>query len=91
MVGYTRALAAAVWLGTTDGKALVTKNGSYERVRLDLPRPHLAAVHGRGHDGNGAQSGGDRVREPEVRRRNPDTGPIADAGAGTVVGAHLHT
>jgi membrane peptidoglycan carboxypeptidase len=28
MVGYTRALAAAVWVGTTDGKALVTKNGS---------------------------------------------------------------
>jgi membrane peptidoglycan carboxypeptidase len=27
MVGYTRALAAAVWVGTTDGKALVTKNG----------------------------------------------------------------
>ena len=27
MVGYTRALAAAVWVGTTDGKALVTKDG----------------------------------------------------------------
>ena len=27
MVGYTRALAAAVWLGTTDGKALVTRDG----------------------------------------------------------------
>ncbi|GAA1810450.1 penicillin-binding protein [Planosporangium flavigriseum] len=30
MVGYTRALAAAVWLGTTDGKPLVTKTGSTE-------------------------------------------------------------
>jgi membrane peptidoglycan carboxypeptidase len=27
MVGYTRALATAVWVGTTDGKALVTKDG----------------------------------------------------------------
>ena len=27
MVGYTRALAVAVWLGTTDGKALKTKDG----------------------------------------------------------------
>ncbi len=27
MVGYTRALAVAVWLGTTDGKALTTKDG----------------------------------------------------------------
>jgi membrane peptidoglycan carboxypeptidase len=27
MVGYTRALAAAVWLGTTDGKPLTTKDG----------------------------------------------------------------
>ena len=29
MVGYTRPLAAAVWLGTTDGKALRTSNGKY--------------------------------------------------------------
>jgi membrane peptidoglycan carboxypeptidase len=28
MVGYARALATAVWLGTTDGKALVTKSGA---------------------------------------------------------------
>jgi membrane peptidoglycan carboxypeptidase len=62
-----------------------------QRVRLVVPGPYLAAVHGRGDEGNGAQSGGDRVREPEVRRRNPDTGPIADAGAGTIAGAHLHT
>ncbi|HLT11279.1 MAG TPA: transglycosylase domain-containing protein [Micromonosporaceae bacterium] len=27
MVGYTRALAAAVWVGTTDGKALITSDG----------------------------------------------------------------
>jgi len=27
MVGYTNALAAAVWLGTTDGKPLTTKDG----------------------------------------------------------------
>jgi membrane peptidoglycan carboxypeptidase len=27
MVGYTRALAVAVWVGTTDGKALKTKDG----------------------------------------------------------------
>jgi membrane peptidoglycan carboxypeptidase len=27
MVGYTRALAVAVWLGTTDGKALTTNDG----------------------------------------------------------------
>jgi membrane peptidoglycan carboxypeptidase len=30
MVGYTRALAAAVWLGTTDGKPLTTSTGSHE-------------------------------------------------------------
>jgi membrane peptidoglycan carboxypeptidase len=28
-VGYTRPLAAAVWLGTTDGKALRTSGGDY--------------------------------------------------------------
>jgi membrane peptidoglycan carboxypeptidase len=28
MVGYTRALAVAVWLGTTDGGPLITKDGS---------------------------------------------------------------
>jgi len=27
MVGYTRALAAAVWVGTTDGEALITASG----------------------------------------------------------------
>jgi membrane peptidoglycan carboxypeptidase len=27
MVGYTRSLAVAVWLGTTDGKALITADG----------------------------------------------------------------
>ena len=30
MVGYTRSLAAAVWLGTTDGKALTTKDGGFD-------------------------------------------------------------
>jgi len=30
MVGYTRALAVAVWLGTTDGKALTTKDGGHD-------------------------------------------------------------
>ena len=30
MVGYTRALAVAVWLGTTDGHALRTADGKYE-------------------------------------------------------------
>jgi membrane peptidoglycan carboxypeptidase len=32
MVGYTRALAAAVWLGTTDGTALVTSSGDRDVV-----------------------------------------------------------
>ncbi|GIF68484.1 penicillin-binding protein [Asanoa ishikariensis] len=30
MVGYTGAIAAAVWLGTKDGKPLRTKDGSYD-------------------------------------------------------------
>jgi membrane peptidoglycan carboxypeptidase len=30
MVGYTRALAVAVWLGTTDGEALTTKDGEHD-------------------------------------------------------------
>ena len=30
MVGYTRALAVAVWLGTTDGEPLVTTDGNVE-------------------------------------------------------------
>ncbi|GAA1868592.1 transglycosylase domain-containing protein [Asanoa iriomotensis] len=30
MVGYTGAMSAAVWLGTTDGKPLRTKDGSYD-------------------------------------------------------------
>ena len=90
MVGYTKKLATAVWLGTTDGKALVTKERIVQRVRLVVPGAHLAAVHGRGDEGDGTQSGGDRVRGPDVRRRNPDTGPITDAGAGTVAGANVH-
>ena len=40
MVGYTRALAVAVWLGTNDGKALTTKNGgSTMCTDRPLPRP----------------------------------------------------
>jgi len=39
MVGYTRALAAAVWLGTTDGKALRTRNGSTEVFGSSYPGP----------------------------------------------------
>jgi membrane peptidoglycan carboxypeptidase len=30
MVGYTRALAVAVWLGTTDGEPLITKDGTFD-------------------------------------------------------------
>ncbi|MFU8854012.1 transglycosylase domain-containing protein [Micromonospora sp. SL1-18] len=30
MIGYTRALAAAVWVGTTDGAALTTRGGGQE-------------------------------------------------------------
>ncbi|WP_307812511.1 transglycosylase domain-containing protein [Micromonospora coerulea] len=39
MVGYTGALAAAVWLGTTDGKPLRTKDGSYEVYGSTGPGP----------------------------------------------------
>jgi membrane peptidoglycan carboxypeptidase len=39
MVGYTRALAAAVWLGTTDGKALVTSGGSHDVFGANFPGP----------------------------------------------------
>jgi len=39
MVGYTRALAAAVWVGTTDGKALVTKDGNYNVFGSTYPGP----------------------------------------------------
>ncbi|GAA2359104.1 hypothetical protein GCM10010170_053290 [Dactylosporangium salmoneum] len=37
MVGYTRAVAAAVWLGTTDGQALVTKDGSHDVYGATYP------------------------------------------------------
>ncbi|ASW53062.1 transglycosylase domain-containing protein [Plantactinospora sp. KBS50] len=39
MVGYTGALAAAVWLGTTDGKPLKTRDGSYEVYGATGPAP----------------------------------------------------
>ncbi|HEU4426844.1 MAG TPA: transglycosylase domain-containing protein, partial [Pilimelia sp.] len=39
MVGYTRALAAAVWLGTTDGKALVTRSGEHNVFGASHPGP----------------------------------------------------
>ncbi|MFD0821933.1 transglycosylase domain-containing protein, partial [Micromonospora zhanjiangensis] len=39
MVGYTGALAAAVWLGSTDGKPLRNKNGSYEVYGSNAPGP----------------------------------------------------
>lgn len=39
MVGYTRALAAAVWLGTTDGRALITKDGSTSVFGANYPGP----------------------------------------------------
>jgi membrane peptidoglycan carboxypeptidase len=38
-VGYTRALAAAVWVGTTDGKALVTKSGGSDVYGANYPGP----------------------------------------------------
>jgi membrane peptidoglycan carboxypeptidase len=37
MVGYTRALAAAVWLGTTDGGPLTTKNGGHDVFGASYP------------------------------------------------------
>jgi len=40
MIGYTGGLAAAVWLGTTDGKALITSNGGHEV----LGSTHAAAI-----------------------------------------------
>ncbi|MEU4481268.1 transglycosylase domain-containing protein [Micromonospora sp. NPDC023966] len=39
MVGWTGALASAVWLGTTDGKPLQTKDGSYEVYGSTGPGP----------------------------------------------------
>lgn len=39
MVGYTHALAAAVWVGTTDGTALVTRDGSTEVYGSNYPGP----------------------------------------------------
>jgi membrane peptidoglycan carboxypeptidase len=39
MVGYTGALAAAVWLGTVDGKPLRTKDGSYDVFGATGPAP----------------------------------------------------
>ncbi|WP_107079509.1 transglycosylase domain-containing protein [Micromonospora sp. MH33] len=39
MVGWTGALASAVWLGTTDGKPLRTKDGSYEVYGSTGPGP----------------------------------------------------
>jgi membrane peptidoglycan carboxypeptidase len=39
MVGYTGALAAAVWLGTVDGKPLRTRDGSYQVFGATGPAP----------------------------------------------------
>jgi membrane peptidoglycan carboxypeptidase len=39
MVGYTRALAAAVWLGTTDGGPLITKDGGHNVFGANYPGP----------------------------------------------------
>jgi membrane peptidoglycan carboxypeptidase len=39
MVGYTRALAAAVWLGTTDGAPLITRSGGTNVVGASYPGP----------------------------------------------------
>lgn len=39
MVGYTRAIAAAVWVGTTDGVALKTKNNRYDVYGYNYPGP----------------------------------------------------
>ncbi|HEX6872685.1 MAG TPA: transglycosylase domain-containing protein [Micromonosporaceae bacterium] len=39
MVGYAKPLAAAVWLGTRDGKALTTKNGRTDVFGGNYPGP----------------------------------------------------
>jgi membrane peptidoglycan carboxypeptidase len=39
MAGYTRALAAAVWLGTTDGRPLITKDGKHDVFGASYPAP----------------------------------------------------
>jgi membrane peptidoglycan carboxypeptidase len=39
MVGYTKSLAAAVWLGTTDGKVLTTKTGAHNVFGANYPGP----------------------------------------------------
>jgi membrane peptidoglycan carboxypeptidase len=37
MVGYTRALAAATWLGTTDGSPLITTGGAHNVFGANYP------------------------------------------------------
>ena len=56
-VGYTKALASAVWVGTKDGAALKSRAGGYRVFGSSYAGPDLAAVHAR------------RARGDEVRHR----------------------
>ena len=87
MVGYTRALAAAVWVGTTDGEALITAGRPHQRLRLLPRRPDLAPVHARGRRGDGLRRGPAPVRQAD---RDPVGHPGAHARThpGTDAGRH---
>jgi membrane peptidoglycan carboxypeptidase len=75
MVGYTGALAAAVWLGTTDGKPLKTTDGSYEVYGASGPAPIWRQFMERATAALNLDPDKYRFREPKF----PDEKPSPDA------------
>jgi membrane peptidoglycan carboxypeptidase len=81
MVGYTGAIAAAVWLGTTDGKPLRTKGGSYDVFGASHPGPIWQQFMAQAAKSMRLDPDEYRFAEPGFPDQTPSAPPPADMPA----------
>ncbi|GAA3776462.1 transglycosylase domain-containing protein [Micromonospora maritima] len=79
MVGWTGALASAVWLGTTDGKPLRTRGGSYEVYGSTGAAPIWRQFMARATEAMKLDPDRYRFREPGFPGDAPEPSPSAPA------------
>jgi membrane peptidoglycan carboxypeptidase len=81
MVGYTGAIAAAVWLGTTDGKPLRTNGGGYDVFGASHPGPIWQQFMADAAEAMKLDPGEYRFDAPGFPDETPSAPPPADTPA----------
>lgn len=81
MVGYTRAIAAAVWVGTTDGKPLRTADGSYNVFGASHPGPIWQQFMSEAAEGMELNPDEFRFSDPRFPDETPSPAPPSDTPA----------